>query len=339
MGLIEEFLEKGILLSPKVKAKIKESEVNELLAKFDDKDVVLTERIFSLIKTDNVKVVNEYKKGDEIKRIRNFVDFYNERFEFLRDILKKKLNVEKITSINKLNNGDVTAIGMVKDKKEDGFALEDPTGSVFCISDKKILEDEVVAIKGKFEKKKLHEEKIFYPDIPLSKKVNTTKDNCPVLFTKKLSSHISQKYSYVPYIFTFESEPGISNKQKYGIVIKKGNVEKDNKRLELNLPFVVEAGDIRILVFEMEHMDDIKKKLNIDDEKKVVISLLKRRHLLPFVYMDNDPYLIKKIPDIIFFTGGKESFFLNYKGVSVISVSNEKSFLVNLKTRDFEEVK
>ena len=338
MSLIEKFLEKGILLSPEAKAKIKEDEIKKLIANVDDKNVVLTGDILSLIKTDSVKVVNEYKKRDEIKRIGNFVDFYNKRFEFLRDILKEKLNVEKITSINKLNGGDVTVIGMVKDKNDDGFAVEDSTGSVFCISDESILEDEVVAIKGKFEKKKLHEEKIFYPDIPLSKKVNTTKDDCMALFTKKLSSRISQKHSHVPYIFTFELEPGISNEQKRWIVTKKGNVEKDSKKLGLNLPFVVEAGGIIILVFEMEHMNDIKKKLNIDDEKKVVISLLKRRHLLPFVYMDKDPYLIKKIPDIIFFTGGKESFFLNYKGVSVVSVSNEKSFLVNLKTRDFEEV-
>lgn len=331
--VVEKFLKKGILISPDIKAKIKPEEVEEIATKLDEKSAVLTEDCYCFIRGKGVKVIEEYKKGEEVKRITNFVDFYNKRFEFLREILKAKLEVEKITSINKLNYGSVVVIGMVRERKEDGFTIEDSTGSVFCVSDKKMLEDEVIAVSGNFSKAGLKEEKIFYPDIPLSKKVNTTEDDCHAIFTKKFS----KKPSRASYIFTFESSAKSLDGLKSWVITKKENVSKGQKRLGLNLPSVVDVDGIRIFVFETDQMDEIKKKLNMDDEKKIIISLLKRRHLSPFVYMNNDPYLLKEIPDIIFFAGSK-SFFLNYKGVSVISVSGDKGFLVNLKTREYEEL-
>jgi len=331
MDVAEEFFKKGILLSPGLKGKIKPEEMEEIIAKFDKRKTVLTEEDYCLIKGGEVRVLEEYKKGQEIKRITNFVSFYNKRFEFLREILEEKLEAEKVTSINKLNYGEATLIGMVRNKKENGFALEDSTGSVFCLSDEKVLEDEVLAVKGKFDKKEFCVEKTFYPDIPLNKKVNVTESDCFVHFTKKLS----QKPSRVSYIFTFEVEPEILEGLGSWVITKRG--VKGQRRLGVSLPSLVEIGGIKIFVFEAEYLEEIKKKLEMEDEKRLIVSLLKRRHLLPFVYMDNDPYLLREIPDIIFFTGWKESFFLNYKGVSVVSVSGDKGFMVNLKTREFEE--
>jgi DNA polymerase II small subunit/DNA polymerase delta subunit B len=332
MEIIDRFLEKGVLLSPDVMNKIKEEEVEELLTKFDKKKIVLTDDFYCFARGKGVKVVEEYKKESEVKRITNFVDFYNKRFEFLREILMEKLGQEKITSINKLNVGEATVIGMVREKKDNGFSLEDSTGSVFCKSDKNVLEDDVVAAKGNFNKKEFSAEKIFYPDIPLKNNVNTTGEECHVLFTKNLSKDPEG----VHYIFAFGGEPDVLNKTNSWIVTKKDKIKKGPKHVGLNLPGVVEVEGIKIMIFDAS-FDELKKKTGEKDEKKLITSLLQRRHLLPFVYMENDPYLIEDIPDLIFFPG-KEPFFLNYKGVSAVSVTDKKSFLVNLKTRDYEEV-
>jgi len=331
MNLIDKFLEKGILLSPEVKDKIKPEEVDDLMLKFDKRDVVLTNDFYSFTRGRGVKVISEYKKDSEIKRITNFVDFYNNRFEFLRKILMEKLGQEKITSINKLNTGNFTIIGMVREKKKDGFSLEDSTGSLYCISGKDVLEDDVIAVKGRFDKKKFTEEKIFYPDIPLKNKVNRTREESRVLFIKNL-----KKDPGVHYVFTFEGDPGVLNKTKSWVVSTKDKIKKGPKKLGLNLPAIVDVEGIKIMIFGGK-LDEIKKKTGEKDERKLIVSLLQRRHFLPFVYMENDPYLIKEIPDIIFFPGA-EPFFLNYKGVSAISVTNNMGFLVNLKTRDYEEV-
>jgi DNA polymerase II small subunit/DNA polymerase delta subunit B len=336
MDLVKEFLKKGMLISPELKEKLKPDEVETMAERFNQRDVVLTEEIYSLMKISPVKVLEEYKREEQTRKITKFVDFYNHRFEFLRELLQKKLELKELTSINKLNLGEVVVIGMVRDAKKDGFDLEDSTGSVPCVCQEKVLEDEVIAVKGVYDRKKIQAEKVTYPDIPLSRKVNTTKNDVQVLFTQKLSP---SREHVVPYIFTFDINPKNMENPNSWIVTKKDKPLKGKRNLNLNLPFKVEVKGIRIFVLEYSHMEEAKKRLGVDDEKKIIIALLKRRHFLPFIYFDKDPYLIGEVPDIIFLTGGKENFFLNYKGVSVVSVSGGGSFLVNLKTRDYKEIK
>lgn len=327
MDIVKEFLKRGILISPELKVKINPEEVEEIAAKFDKKNLVLTEEHYLFLRGGKVKVLKEYKKGPEIKRIDNFVDFYNKRFEFLRGLLKEKLGTEKITSINKLSRGNATVIGMVREIKDNGFVIEDSSGSIFCMSEERVLEDDVLAVRGRIEKNTLIEEKIFFPDIPLNRKTNFAEDDTFVYFT----DNFTEKPSRVTYIFTFKIDPQNVENLNAWVITKKENIQKGPKRVCLNLPSLVEVNGVKVFMFE-ENLNEIGKKLGETDEKKIITALLKRRHLLPNVFRENDPYLLKEIPDIIF-TRGKESFFLNYKGVSVISVS-KGGFLVNLKTRE-----
>ncbi len=334
MDLVKDFLDKGILLSPGVVGKVKKKDLKEITKKMGRK-VVVTGEVLCAVRGTGVEILREHKKLDETKRITEFVDFYNKRFEFLRGLLEEKLEIEKITSINKLNTGRVTVIGMVREINDKGFKIEDSTGSVFCRSDERLLEDEVVAVAGNFDRKDLCAEKIIYPDIPLNKKINLTKEDCRVLFTKKLTKEPSHEPSH---IFTFDLNPEILGSISAEIITKKEGLKKGPGRTGLGLPSLLEISGVKIFVFENKEMEEIKKKTEIKDEKNLITSLLKRRHLLPHVYTEGDPYLLKDIPDIIFFSGGKESFFLNYKGVSIVSVAGKESFLVNLKTRDYEEL-
>jgi len=324
MDVVSEFLKRGILLSPELRDKIKPEEIEKIASRFDKKKVVLTPEEYKLLKGE-VKILMEYKKGPEVKRISNFIDFYNRRFEFLRNLLREKL--PDATSINKLNAGNVTSIGMVRELTSEGFLLEDQTGSVLCISHEKVLEDDVVGVKGIYKGGKLHVEKIIYPDIPLQREIGLTEDECYVYFT----CNFVKKPERALHVFAFNvSQPP----NDCWLVTKKTGLPKSQRKVYVNLPSLVEVNGVKIFMFESD-FSDLKRKLGEDDEKKLILSLLRRRHLLPNVYMEGDPYLLREIPDIIFLRGN-EDFFLNYKGVSVISVSGDRGFLVNLKTREYE---
>ncbi len=334
MDLVEKFLKKGVLISPGIKNKIKIEDIEDIFKNLRKNQVVVTDDFYCELKGKGVNVLYENKKGNDVKKVTDFVDFYNKRFDFLRNIIIEKVNKEKMTSINKLTYGESIIIGMIRKIKENGFVLEDSTGSIFCLSDEKVLEDEVVGVEGVFEKTRFKEDKIFYPDIPLNNKTNMSKEDCKILFTKELTSRDSQKHSHIPYLFTFDCVDDIDLNNRW-LVGDREKIKKGKRTMGLSMPFLVEVEGVKVFVLEIE-MDEISKKIGLDNEQKILISLLKRRHLLPFVYNEGDPYMLRDIPDVIFLKGGKESFFLNYKGVSVVSVSGPESFVVNLKTREHE---
>ena len=343
MNVKKEFFFFFFLLSPSLEGRLKPDEVEKIINKLNKDMLVITDDFYCALKGKGVKVIKEFKKGEEKKRITNFVDFYNKRFEFLRKLLEEKIDSAKLTSINKLSYGEAVVIGMVRESDSKSFVLEDSTGSVKCVYDGSIIEDEVIGIEGKKNKETFKVDRVIYPDIPLNKRVNTTEDDCHVLFThemdEKTLSRDSLKENHIPYIFTFDIREWNVNSPEQWLVGPREKVKKnDNKKIGVRLPSTVGIEGMRFFIFNFKTIEDIKRKLDIKDERKLLISLLKRRHLSPFEYVEGDPYLLKELPDVIFFTGGKESFFLNYKGISIISVTGEKDFILNLKTREFKEV-
>jgi len=335
MDIIDDFLKRGVLVSPDVIDSLKKENIDDIVSKLSSGDVVLTKTLYNYItRGPTVKIIKEYKKDLSPKRITYFLDFYNNRLNVLRDILKEKVEFKNTTSINKLNYGsEATIIGMVRDVAENGFKMDDSTGSVFCITNESVLEDEVLGLKGKVEKSGFLVSKVYYPDISLNKKVNLTEDDVFVLFTEKLNKIPSHEYSY---IFTFAINKGILRDLKTEVVTTGNNVNYPNI-YTLEEPFIVDIKGVKIFTLKINWIEDLKKKLKEDDPKKIMIQLLRKRHFFPFEFVVGDPYLLKDVPDIVFVSGLGESFFLNYKGVSVVSVADGKEFLVNLKDRDYKE--
>ncbi|MCD6398814.1 MAG: hypothetical protein J7L08_02730 [Candidatus Aenigmarchaeota archaeon] len=335
MNIVNEFLKRGFLVSPDVIDIIKDKNIDDITSKLGYTDIVLTKNLYNYVtRGPSVKIISEYKKDTSPKRITYFLDFYNNRLNVLRNILKEKVEFKDTTSINKLNYGsEATIIGMVRDIRENGFKIEDSTGSVFCITSEKVLEDEVLGLKGKVEKDGFLVNKIYYPDISLNKKVNLTKDDAFVLFTEKLNKTPSHEYSY---IFTFETNRGILRDLKTEVVTTGSEVNYPNIYTPTE-PFLVDIKGVKIFVLKIKWIEDLKKKLNENDPKKIITTLLRKRHFYPFEFISGDPYLLKDVPDIVFVSGLGEHFFLNYKGVSIVSVEGERGFIVNLKDREYKE--
>lgn len=336
MKTVKYFLDKGYLISPEVAKKIKKEEREKIIKKLQKEDLVLTKEKYSFIKKGPpIEVLSEYNKSQENKKIGDFVDFYNRRLSFLKEILEEKISSKDITSINKLSYGvEGNIIGMVREVEENFFKLEDTTGSVKCLSPEKVLEDDVVGIKGKMEKEGFSVEKIYYPEIPLTKKVNTSKEERFVAFTD--NPPVSREHSY---LFTPTKNKEILEKLKKQVIVMGKTKLKKSNLCSLSHPFLIKLHGIKIFALEITWLDKIKNKLHEEDTEKIIISLLKRRHFLPFDFVDGDPYLLREVPDLIFITGLDKPFFLNYKGVSVVSITHDKGYLVNLKNREAREIK
>ena len=99
----------------------------------------------------------------------DFIRYYSKKYDGLRELLSRKINA---VSINKAGGikSTFTVIGMVKEKSQNGFVLEDKTGSIEIISYKEPVKGDVVAVSGISREGKIIEKEIIYPDIPLTHK-------------------------------------------------------------------------------------------------------------------------------------------------------------------------
>ena len=126
---------------------------------------------------DRINFSEEKEVKEEIKKEKNFfqpfkkeisvndfVDFYRFRFNYLKEILKERKELENLISIDKLtsSNRKVSVIGMVYEKRETKngniiLTLEDNKASVNVLVGKdkevykkaqNVVEDEVIGVKG-----------------------------------------------------------------------------------------------------------------------------------------------------------------------------------------------
>lgn len=162
-----------------------ESETEELpAAESEDSQYVIVKHAESRpeIKT-RVKVKMNYVHTNKRIDISDWVTYYFDRYNKIRDILQNRDELRGVVSISRVAKMDgrqpVALIGMVKDirKTFSGttiIVLEDPTGLVNVTLKKdeaakkaeEIIEDEVIGIVGTKSGDYVYAEKVFFPEIP-----------------------------------------------------------------------------------------------------------------------------------------------------------------------------
>ena len=114
------------------------------------------------------------QRPNSLKRLTpdDFRSYYTNRYNSLRDILLKKMD---IVSINKLGGSQTGAsvIGMVRERVAGGFMLEDTTGEVEVLSKDRVDEDDVLGVVGDVREGRLVQTQMIWPDVPLTKEPNT----------------------------------------------------------------------------------------------------------------------------------------------------------------------
>jgi len=135
----------------------------------------------------SVRISSKQEEEQKTKTITDFVAYFSDRYEKIKNILLGHSDVKNPVSINRLegkaNERDVFIIGIISkmDVSKNGHRIlevEDPTGSMTAIimKDKNVGEDnlifdEIVAFKGGVSNGTLFVDAIIFPEIPV---VNNT---------------------------------------------------------------------------------------------------------------------------------------------------------------------
>jgi DNA polymerase II small subunit/DNA polymerase delta subunit B len=283
---VKNLINLGFLLdqdAANIVEKLNEEEYQKLIeGLLKENKLMISSSLIKNILTSEVRILKEFRVR-KLFTIQDYVKIMNDRYNFLQNILIKKLELSNIVSINKCSGGDASIIGLVKHKEERDenyvISLEDPTGEIQVIIPKNLGEklslDDAVAVSGRINNKILFADKLLYPDIPLK----------PV------------KYSLESIRIAFLSD---ENKADANYLVYKNRIEDKikNKTYEITNPCIFEVGNVVILIV-----------LGYDP-----LDVLKKR----YVNIENSDFLIEIPPDILFTDRDVNS---NYKGISILSLN------------------
>ncbi len=142
------------------------------------------------VRDENIDFLMNYRKKSDNREYEDFVEYFNQKYNKLKSILRKRPDVSGTTSIRRINSkndrGEVSVIGMVKEKRKTKknhmmITLEDPTDEIKTILTKEkedlskkrdeVVLDEVIAIKGQFTGDVIFINEIIFPDFPINREV------------------------------------------------------------------------------------------------------------------------------------------------------------------------
>ncbi len=138
----------------------------------------------------NYRILLDFDPNDKNRssgKVKDFLELFRDKFEFLSGVLKKRTNLE-VQPISRLsrttNNNDITLCGMVSKKwvSKNGHPvveLEDFEGKVLCLflkndkqmfdTSKQIMLDDVIAVKGKkISNDMIISSQVHWPDLPMA---------------------------------------------------------------------------------------------------------------------------------------------------------------------------
>ena len=219
---------------------------NTLLLK-DNKSEVKDSSLNNL-RPGNVRITNSYQDHFKKRTVSDFVQYYNNRFQALSGILRKR-DVDNLTSIDKIKSlyekEQISTIAMVYDVGETKnghfvLELEDKTGIIKGIImknneeliqiAKNIVLDEVIAVSGVAGKDVIFINDIIFPDIPLNNTIKTTPEEVYAVFTG--DPQIGSKHFYK------------ENFQKFIDWISNKKVSDKHKDIVSKIKYLIIPGDI-----------------------------------------------------------------------------------------------
>jgi len=248
--------------------------------------------------------------------MQELTDMLNKRYDFIQNILIKKVELSNIVSINKCTNGKVSIIGMIKSKEQSNgntiIEVEDKTGSLKTIvSDdigEKIALDDIVAISGSYNNKLLFGEKVLYPDVPL-RKVSYSESDTKVAF---IINHNFSKEIRIEGDYFFVGNCDNAEKLKEMYPRTKIFIFSNQEKMDGNLQYVSNPAYIEI--------DGVMFLMMFDNDPLLAI---KKR----FVSVNGTDFLIDTIPDVIF---TNKDVNTNYKSITIFN----ETCMLELKNRN-----
>ncbi len=231
-----------------------------------------------------IKVARVEKTGTSIG---DFTSYFNDRFRKLKEILSYRRNTGMIITTDKIsqytNGKEISVVGIVNDKiitKKGNILLniEDEEGAAKILfikpekngrkdlidafeSAKKIITDEVIAIKGRISSPFVIANLILFPDVPIHQ-IKQTEEDLAIAFTSDI--HVGSKLFLEKEFMRF-------------IEWLNGNVEY-KKNIAAKVKYIVFGGDIVDGIGIYPEQD---KELNILDIYKQYSTFFRYIEMIP----------------------------------------------------------
>lgn len=143
----------------------------------------------------SVELHTDIETEKEKRDIQDFVDFYNDRYAKIKDLLLRRRDIQSAVSLSRVSDleerDDVSVVGIVNEKYKASTGrfivyIEDPTGSAKILVDEDdgehIVQDEVVGINGSVGDDIIFADDVIWPDVPLPSGVATTTEEVAAAF-------------------------------------------------------------------------------------------------------------------------------------------------------------
>ncbi|MCK5854233.1 MAG: DNA-directed DNA polymerase II small subunit [Sulfurovaceae bacterium] len=159
---------------------------------------------------NSVKVIKSYEEDSKKRKVQDFVNLFNDRYNFLSNLIQSRPEMKNTISIRRLKDKkqkeEVTIIGMVRERRKTKsghlmFVVEDTFSKVNVLVSKNrqdifqfantIMEDEVIGIKGSNAENIIFANQIIIPDIPV-KEAKKSEDEVYAIFLGDM--HTGSKY-------------------------------------------------------------------------------------------------------------------------------------------------
>ena len=258
-----------------------------------------------------------------------------EKFNIIKQILVTHMDLVNLLSINKINEKTkrFSLIGVVADIDDDAkrISIFDDTGEITLKVDKKFLDDVLINDILGFSCEKnegFDVKKIIFPDIPLRRNIKNLTEEKNAIFAEKTTKNILEWCSNQKnqnYLFTFmhaENQAEVPQNTKL-IFVGEGPT------------FATILKNISIFLFDGNFLHRVIKDKKLED---FLISLFKKRYFNATKGFNkilvNNAFVLENIPDIIAINGLKEALQTNYKGTTILTTTENTSWVINLKTRE-----
>lgn len=146
-----------------------------------------------------VEIIDEKDISKEEKDVPEFLQYYNDRYEKMKELLMNRREMQSATTINRLERRDegdeATTVGLIKDKYRTNsgkyiLEIEDNTGTFKVLADERegdrIVQDEVIGVIGNMGGDIIYANNIVRPDLPIPQGVKTTEDDVEAAYISDL---------------------------------------------------------------------------------------------------------------------------------------------------------
>jgi len=376
--IIKLFLERGLQIDPQSLELFYASEekMNRFLKNIADKKIS-SNITMNFVKSvlGRIEVLQNFITPQKKYTTEDAIQYFNNRYEAIKKFFVDKPGMENLISINKIpdNIKKFSIIAMVKEKdvSEKTITVEDQTGEILVLAESSdfqyIVQDEIIGLSCEKIGAVPIAKNIIFPDIPLKREVNRTEDDVFCLFISDFhfeSEHFNKKHyekflEWIkkphPNLYIFVASGVSSDKQKVSEFFSQ--LPEDSVKIylrdevdaefvsdyTLGMPCLVKIDGVAILLCNDETIGYYVKLWGNITVEKVMLELLKKRHINPtFVankrIYDKDPFILETLPDIFVSSHFHKPGELNYKGTTILSLGSFTQqpifWLVNLKTRE-----